>query len=92
MSVRRLQSRNDNARLLAAIQCASLYFLLGANDSADRQAADADKRADHGAAQGSVGRGDCLGTQRGTDSQVGQGSDGGVAVSKADAGLCRGGV
>ena len=43
-AMHRLPARNDNARLVAAIQCASLYFLFGATDTANRQAENTNDR------------------------------------------------
>ena len=54
--MQRLPSRNNNARLLASIQCATLQILLGSTDTTNRQAAFADERADNCAATCGAGR------------------------------------
>ena len=51
-ALQRLPSRNDNARLLAAIQSATLQILLGATDSAASQVAYTGQRTDRNEKEG----------------------------------------
>lgn len=67
-----LPGSNNNARFVAAIQCASLYFLLGAADSENREVKHPDGGADHGQAARGAGRCSGMGAQRDRDQATGE--------------------
>ena len=67
-----LPGRNDDARLVVAIQCAKLYFLLREADSTNRQITHTDNRADDGQKAGGAGRCDGVGAQRDRNQAAGE--------------------
>ena len=77
-----LPGRNNNARLVAAIQCASLYFLLSATDSTNRQITHTDNSADNGPAAGGAGRCDGVGARRDRNQAAGQGHRAGAGAGE----------
>ncbi len=78
----RLPNRNDNARLLAAIQQSQLQILRGATDTAAGQVAHADNGTDNGTPPGGTDRGDSAGAQRAGCARAGEGqNNGGAAAS-----------
>jgi hypothetical protein len=73
----RLRFRRDNARLVAAIQCATLHFLLRPVDSVFRQIADTNDSRNNCKKAGSAGRCDCLRSQRAACQEAGEKQDNG---------------
>lgn len=82
--LQRLPSRNDNARLLAAIQSATLQILLGATDSAARQVTHTNNRADNSAQEdGAIGFSICW-PERAGDTRTGEKQDAGGAAAGSE--------
>ena len=79
MNVSLMPSSNDNARLVAAIQCASLYFLLCPIDTTNRQATQPNDRPDHGTATCGFSGCDGMWTSGVAGQSFGQRPDGGGA-------------
>ena len=78
----RLPSRNNNARLLAAIQQSQLQILRGSTDSTNRQVMHTDKHRGSGTQEGGADRSDSAGAQQAGDTRAGEvNNDGGRAAS-----------
>ena len=81
-TVQILPGRNNDARLVAAIQCASLYFLLGATDSTNRQITHTDDSADNGQKAGGAGRCDVMGARRDRNQAAGEAHGAGCGANQ----------
>ena len=81
----RLPSRNNHARLLAAIQQSQLQILRGATDTAAGQVTHADNGTDNGTPPGGTDRGDSAGAQRAGDTRAGEKQNDGCAAAGGQA-------
>jgi hypothetical protein len=77
----RLPSRNNHARLLAAIQQSQLQILRGATDSTNRQVMHTDKHRGSGTPPGGADRSDSAGAQQAGDTRAGEVNNDGCAAA-----------